>query len=310
MVALTRCSRPTLADKMAYFETAPNNTGAISPVVYAVNALRNRIRPNSSFACVDSFKSYKGAKEFQFRDMGNSLVLISLSITGGLAAYLRSDPINISTRDIVTLFIMHEPSGPPRHVCDLRWDELENQQGFEDIATYKEGECPLCKRGSTRIYISTEQFLPGHAQNEQIMLRVRHSPEGLGALLGQLVGRGVVRAHYRLEGMSHASAEVFFDLEKVFRAQDLLGITKLQKRLCHIVDQAIPAFMNRIICLDSPASVALADLVAARAKQALKRDVDVIPYAVAVTKMESLKQDDNATLVVAAAAASTKRFFA
>jgi hypothetical protein len=24
MVALTRCSRPTLADKMAYFETAPN----------------------------------------------------------------------------------------------------------------------------------------------------------------------------------------------------------------------------------------------------------------------------------------------
>jgi hypothetical protein len=286
------------------------DTGAISPVVYAVNTLRNRIRPNTAFACVGSFKSYKGAKDFKFRDMGNSLVLISLSITGGLAAHLRELHPGISDRDIVTLFILHEPAESARYVCDLRKDEEENPKGFEDVTTYKEDECVLCKRGSTRIHISTEQFLPGHAQNEQVMLRVRHSPDGLGSLLGQLVGKEVVRAHYKLQGMSHATAEVFFDLEKIFKSPNMLGMTKYQKRLRHIVDQAIPVFLNRIICLDSPASVALATVVAARAKEALGREVEVIPYNKAVERMESLKQDSHATLVVAAAAASGRSLMA
>jgi hypothetical protein len=58
--------------------------------------------------------------------MGNSLVLISLSITGGLATHLREGPPKISDRDIVTLFILHKPTASTRYLCDLRKDEEAN----------------------------------------------------------------------------------------------------------------------------------------------------------------------------------------
>src|SRR5262245_12007758 len=146
------------------------DTGAISPVVYAVNALRNRIGEKPSLACPDSFKSYKGAKDFQFRDMEHSLILISLSTTGGLSPFIRRHHPAISDRDILTLFILHEPAGSTQFVCDLRKDPTRNPQGFDRVETYKEEDCPLCRQGSTRILISTEQFLPGHGHTEQVLI--------------------------------------------------------------------------------------------------------------------------------------------
>ncbi len=285
------------------------DTGAISPVVYAVIALRNRIGTKPSFACPSSFKSYKGAKDFEFRDMEHSLVLISLSTTGGLAPFIRSHHPDISDRDILTLFILHKPTASTRFVCDLRKDPIKNPDGFDPVETYPEEDCPLCAQGSTRILISTEQFLPGHGHNEQVMIRAQHSPDWLRPFLGQFVGTGLIRAHYRLQdnaqAVSHATAEVFFDLERLFADENLLGIGRYRDLFWRRVDQAIPAVLDRIICLDSPASVKMAERVAARAKQTLGREVPVFRYSQAVERLRDLEQEESrSTLVVAAAAAS------
>jgi hypothetical protein len=301
------CCLPLFADREV--KNVYCDTGAISPVVYAVNALRNRIQPNSSFACPTSFKSYRGAKDFQFRDMESSLVLISLSITGSLAPLIRTHHANVSERDILTLFILHKPTESTLFVCDLRKHPEQNPDGFDRVETYPEEDCPLCAQGSTRILISTEQFLPGHGHNEQAMIRAQHSPEWLRPFLGQFVGTGVIRAHYRLQdnnqAVSHATAEVFFDLERLVAEGNFLGISRYRDLFCRRVDQAIPAILDRIICLDSPASCKMAEWVAARAKETLNRDVPVYRYGQAVEKMSDLEKDGSrATLVVAAAAAS------
>ncbi len=168
------CCLPCFADREVKHVYC--DTGAISPVVYAVNALRNRIGTKPSFACPSSFKSYKGVKHFEFRDMKHSLVLISLSTAGGLAPFIRGHHPGVSDRDIVTLFILHKPTASTRFVCDLRKDAETTRHGFDPIETYTEEDCPLCTQGSTRILISTEQFLPGHGHNEQVMIRAQHSP--------------------------------------------------------------------------------------------------------------------------------------
>jgi hypothetical protein len=301
------CCLPFFADREVKHVYC--DTGAISPVVYAINALRNRIGRKPSFACPSTFKSYKGAKDFQFRNMEHSLVLISLSSTGGLAPFIRARHPNISDKNILTLFMLHKPTESTQFVCDLRKDPNKNPSGFDPVETYTEEDCRLCAQGSTRILISTEQFLPGHGHTEQVMIRAQHGPEWLRPFLGQFVGTGVIRAHYRLQdnaqAVSHATAEVFFDLERLFADENLLGIGRYRDLFWRRVDQAIPAVLDRIICLDSPASVKMAERVAARAKETLDRDVPVLRYSKAVEKIRDLEQaQSRATLVVAAAAAS------
>jgi hypothetical protein len=290
------------------------DTGAITPVVYAVNALRNRIGTKPLFACPSSFKSYKGAKDFKFRDMKNSLVLISLSTMGNLAPFIRENHPGISDLDILTLFILYKPTDSSQFVCDLRKD-AKNPNGFDPVKTYKEEHCDLCAQGSTRILISTEQFLPGHGHNEQVMIRARHSPNGLGSFLGQFVGTGLIRAHYKhqdnSQAVSHATAEVFFDLEGLFVDENLRDIVKYKDLFWRRVSQAIPAVLDRIIHLDSPASEKMAELVATKARETLQGEVTLFGYSTAVERMKDLAQDKSrATLVVAAAAASGRSLLA
>jgi hypothetical protein len=101
------------------------------------------------------------------------------------------------------------------------------------------------------------------------MIRAQHSPEWLRPFLGQFIGTKLIRAHYKLQdnaqAVSHATAEVFFDLESLFADQDFLGVNKYRELFWRKVDQAIPAVLDRIICLDSPAWQKLAQRVAARA---------------------------------------------
>ena len=58
------------------------------------------------------------------------------------------------------------------------------------MTNHHESACPLCAEGSTRIVISTEQFLPGRGKTESAILRVAHSPRWLPRFLQQFVGRG------------------------------------------------------------------------------------------------------------------------
>src|SRR5262249_6319689 len=99
------------------------DTGAISPVAYAINALRGRIPPGRPAASVSSFGSYKGAPAFKFREMDRSVILISVSTSGGLARLLCKLGNDIQERDIVTLFTLSAPASTAKVACNLLKDE-------------------------------------------------------------------------------------------------------------------------------------------------------------------------------------------
>lgn len=284
------------------------DTGAISPVAYAINALRTRLGGDSTAASVSSFGSYKGLRDFHFRDMDHSVILISVSTTGGLARELCSPGNDIHEKDIVTLFTLCEPASTAKVVCNLRKDG-SNPDGFEGVRTYRERDCPFCTQGSTRIVISTEQFLPGRGKTEDLILKVSHSPKWLSAFLQQFVGTGVIRANYKSGDTHHATREVFFDLQAMFTDGDMFNIEPYKTRLWRTVDRVVPARLTRILCLDSPASRLLAE----RIKGHLGADwvdLEIVNFAEALKDDERHRRSSGATLVVAAAAASGRSLLA
>jgi hypothetical protein len=284
------------------------DTGAISPVAYAINSLRSRLRPGYPVASVSSFGSYKGLHEFKFRDMRRSVILISVSTTGGLARELCKSGNDITENDVVTLFTLEKPAGTSRAVCNLRKDE-SNPHGFEAVTTFRERECEFCRAGSNRIVISTEQFLPERGKTEDVILRVTHAPRWLTPFLKQFVGTGVIRANHRSGETNHATREVFFDLESLYAAGDLLGVEPYRTRLWRTVDRVVPARLTRILCLDSPASRGLAE----RIKTHLGTDwadLEIVTFRDVLANNEGHARSDGATLVVAAAAASGRSLLA
>jgi hypothetical protein len=285
------------------------DTGTISPVAYAINCLRQRIADNKSCASVGSFGSYKGAKDFRFRDIDNARILISLTSSGGLGPYLCEIDQNIRPESIVTLFTLCDTPGFSNRVCDLRRHKTDNPDGFEAFDGHEEGRCPLCDRGSTRVLISGEQFLPGHARVEPVVVRTKHAPSWLTAFLKRVVGKGLIRANYLSPDARHASKDIFFDMQSLFADDAMLGIDGYKKRMEWMVDQAVPAKVTRIICLDGPGSKAMATVIRDKIRDTLG-EKQIYSYSDIVPQIDKYKQNTGATLVVAEAVASGRSLMA
>jgi hypothetical protein len=280
------------------------DSGTIIPVAYAISALRKRFDPEIPAACIRSFRSYEGVRTFEFRDMARSVILLSLTITGGLPSRIKSVHTTIPNDTIVSLFALRSLPEFPNVVCDLRQHQRDNPAGFESFETYTEERCPLCASGSTCIPIAGEQFLAGHTRVEPLMLRAAHSPAWLSPFLEAVVGKRLIHANYRSHDTGHATREVFFDLEQLFRDEHLLGVGRFHRRLQWALARAIPASLTRIVHLDSPASKVMAERIAEGIRPQFPGGVTVHRYSDIRDHWREHVTETGATLVVAAAAAS------
>jgi hypothetical protein len=285
------------------------DTGTIIPVAYAVNALRKRIKPDIPFASVSSFRSYEGLKPdspagmFEFRDIERCVILISLTITGGLPAEVQKVHTTIPARVIVSLFTFRDMPKFPNVVCDLRVHR-DNPRGFPEFDTHPADNCPLCSQGSACIQIAGEQFLTGDSRVEPLILKAKHSPAWLSPFMHEVVGKNLIRANYNTPDAGHATREVFFDLESLFKDDNLLEIERYQKRFQWALARAIPASLTRIIHIDSPASKAMALMIESKVKGQFSKGIEILAYPAVRDGWREYETDEGATLIVAAAAAS------
>ena len=82
---LAYCCLPFFADREVKHIYC--DTGAISPVAYAINALQYRIPPGGKpVASISSFGSYKGVPRLSIRKLDRSVILISVSTSGASPA--------------------------------------------------------------------------------------------------------------------------------------------------------------------------------------------------------------------------------
>lgn len=284
------------------------DTGAISPIAYAINTLRLRLATGGSPfvpASIDSFGSYAGARNFKFRSMPDSVVMLSATTSEGLARYLTTIDPNITPDRIVTVFSLTDDAPRGKIVCDLRSDAHANPDGLDTIVNYAAQNCPLCRQGSQAVRIVGDQFLPGEGRTDSVVLRGDDLDqcEGLRRVLRQVVGKKFVHANHRGPGSMHASKEVYFDLMSAFSTANFLDMEAIRERFERIVDQSVPAMLQRIIHLDDPASEAMAKRVADRVRTKIG-DVPIIRYGQIAKDIGAYMTDEGATVVVAGAVAS------
>lgn len=276
------------------------DTGAIAPIACALNTLRVELDAEIERATVDSFGSYAGAMKFQFRNMPESIVLISATTSEGLARFL-VEKCNVPEGRMVTVYHLGEASFEGSLVCNLERHKTLNPDGFAPFPSYSESNCPLCLDDeSTLISIEGDQFLTGDTKTEEISL-VAADAFHLQPFLERTAGKNLVRANYSHPG-TPATNEVFFDLETMFSDETLLQIGAFQEQFKWIVDQQAPATLNRIISLDDPASKNLARLIAARLVRL--GNLPIVSVSEIKANIDGHINNDGATLVAASAIAS------
>ena len=276
------------------------DTGAIASIANAINTLRTELNSAISRATVDSFGSYSGALQFQFRNMAESYVLISATTSEGLAAFLTRE-CKVPQIKTVTIYHLGEEPFKGSLVCNLKEDEI-NPDGFKPFPSYPENDCPLCRDDeSTLIQIEGDQFLTGDTKTEEVNLIATHASH-LQPFLERTAGKNLVRANYGQQG-TPATSEIFFDLETMFADSNLLKFEYFQEQFNWIVDQHVPFSVNRIITLDDAASKNLASLIANRLESRLGK-IQVISVSEIKASLHEFTDAEGASLVTASAIAS------
>lgn len=278
------------------------DTGAIAPIACAINTLRTELNADIKRATVDSFSSYAGALKFKFRNMPESMVLISATTSEGLADLL-AEKCQVTASRTVTIYYLGEERFEGTLVCNLKRDSTLNPDGFDPFPSYPENNCPLCNDDeSTLIRIEGDQFLTGDTKTEEVSLVATHANH-LQPFLERTAGKRLVRANYSHQD-TPATNEIFFDLETMFVDDAFLKITYYQDQFNWIVDQQVPATLKRMITLDDPASKNLAQLIAKRLKARLASDVTIVSVSEVKANIDGYIEGDGATVVAASAVAS------
>ena len=276
------------------------DTGAIAPIAFSLNLLRRQLDPSIGNATIDSFGSFEGAAKFEFRNMEQSMILVSASTSGGLAKDL-DEKYGLPLSRILTIFQLSSEVVTGKVVCNLARDKRENPSGIVPFQSFDAKNCELCRENSTLIRIAGDQFLTGESTIEEVFLKAEDAKHAQDFLKSS-IGREFVRANYSEEG-TPATSEVFFDLEHLLGSENMLGMELFQNQLDWIVDHSVPASTRRILTLDDPSSQVLGRYIHRR----LQFSPDTVPLVTISEVKENLDENiltNGATVVVASAIAS------
>lgn len=278
------------------------DTGAISPIAHAVVGIRKRLDQSEPWATIDSFGSYEGMKHFQFREMSNSMVLLSASTSGGLARSLMETEPLVTHDRLATIFYLGEPMQHGAVVCDLGYHANLNPEGYEPLVSFPPHECQLCAQGSTAIPIAGDQFLPEGIRVDAVIIRAQDSPAWAGAFVKDVRGTEFVRLNYLVPHSTGATKDIFFDVQRLVEHPEMLNIGKFQTRFHRILDHGISKSVQRILHLNDAASGQMARCIHIAAN--LGADVQVIALGDVEQQLDQHIHEDGLTVVVAGVVAS------
>ncbi|HEY5942709.1 MAG TPA: hypothetical protein VIT89_07610 [Solirubrobacterales bacterium] len=276
------------------------DTASISSVAYALIAMRALFEQNLEPPTIDSFSSYDGVHDFEFLP-DHALCLISATTSGGLEEELIENDY-LQAERIVTLFYCGpKPRRSARILCDLT--RRPDQPGEPPPLSFKRAEeCDMCRRGSSTIRISGDQFLPANPKVRDVVLNAGDAPPWLGRFLEAVVGSRVLRCHGGNPGSGRAR-EVYVHLQEA--VSEVGG--RFEKALRRRLRTMVPASLSKIVYVDHPSSRALAEAVAEhfQSESGRQLDVDSILSANAVLSREvSLEGVTGSVMVIAGAMSS------
>jgi hypothetical protein len=271
------------------------DSASISQLAYAVMKLRKSANPSWKNPVVDTFRSYAGILDYDFRRARNPLCLISASTSGDMARMLSEK--GVPANKIVILFYLGDPVEVGEIIHDLSYDPLANPTGFPKIPVFSAGACPFCKQGSSRIRMSPDYFIPENPVTESLLIKRRDAPSWLRRFLSRYHGTGTMRAHY-LPGMRGFTHEIFLDVQRALTAHS--GNTHFRNCFDQVLTRTLPAALTRVIHLHDDASQAMAVHAVDVFRQFNdKKEIQIIDANSVTATPSNFIESEGTTLVVA-----------
>jgi len=285
------CALPYIAPsvRVAYLDTP-----SLYAVVSSINEQICSLNPTRPAIVADNFRSYMGLKNYKFRRIGEAVVLVSASSSGGLAREL-IDYAGFTLNQIVHVLSLAEDKNGLQIVCGLQRDLKLNPHGYlYTQSEHKAGKCKLCDSGSKAIKLQGDQFDIAGPQPEPLVVNRDDQPKTLEATLLRFVGHSVFAVGL---GRTQTSLPRQFHIN----ADTLYVAPKFSERLDYVLKANVPARIGSVVCLD-PASRTLANRVVAIATQ----NGRVAPI-IERDKLDDIRQQPEDPVVIVAATIESGR---
>ncbi len=241
------------------------DTSSIAVAAQAAVNLKKIINEHFVSPNIESFSSYHGLNEYDFRDSSNSLFLISVSSNSGLANRIYNR-IKNQTRDdyIVTLFRLPvqnaDSKSKEKHsgriLCDL--DEIALNIDKSKIFVYNlqgnNQKCLLCDNNSTSIEIIGDEFLTEKQETIPVTIREKYTPEWFGDVLDKLLKRKYISCHRMKKKGTTELRELYLDIDKLHKERHRTFNKDYNSLFEKYLNQKLPAALKLIIYLNDEAS--------------------------------------------------------
>lgn len=277
------------------FDAVYVDTSGISSLVYAIGDIAGR---GGGRIFVDSFSSYKGAREYGFTVGERPLVLISASTSSSLYREMKSQlPTHFSIR---TLFSHIQSIGSDEIFNTLRMANLFGIDGFEEIKSYDEHECRYCELGgSVPIRLTEDQFVFEQPKVSFVMPLARHASSDGTRISKMMIESGSVGMFY--DGLSG------FDLDKLYFIDVNLLIEngEFKAKVSNLLKRSMPFFVNAIVYCSDVGAKEVAELASSLCMTAHGYSPRVYSLSEFAEVVKVVKEGDlHGVLVVAACSES------
>lgn len=221
------------------------DTSSIASVLLAALILKQvRVQPT-----ILTFHSYSGLKRHPFSVDRSDLVLISASQSGTMASDLCA-LVGDSSR-ILTLFSSADPPGQTKVVCDIRFDEVLNADGFQPPREVGDAT-------KTRpIRLISEHFTVEPEPPRTVVPTVKYVPDVIKNVLPAFIGNKVLIA-LRATDVADDRSAIWIDMRELARLE--LFESWVERMVTH----RLPATTRALVQIDDDAqSAVLADAIMA-----------------------------------------------
>ena len=245
-----------------------------------------------SLPAIESFESYSAFKQdFDFVEDTDSLVFISATTSGSLAASLLSET-TFSINQVITLFHTGLPE-KQKGIFDVG-DAIPN-----GISSFKERECPFCKRGAKLIQISGDQFLPETPKHELLVIKKVNFSEKREKFFGEFATRQVLEWEKPASSIQDEKEHFFIDVVEILKAPPKTFQEDLNKN----VKRYLTRDLQKVICFDDEGSKALGERIKQYLGDAAAKELGWVT----LSELEESDVDGSASIMVVAGAITSGR---
>lgn len=280
---------------LPYLHNEPAKVYIDTPALYSlIFSLQEQLRSFEPLRLLEpiNFESYFNLEGFDFKFQDESIVLISASTTGGLAARL-IDENKFKSKQVTQLIYLGSGSSRYQAICELAKDKT-NPEGFASIHTVSADTCEPCKKHSVPIPIQGDQFTFAGPQLAPITIIEDHQRKELKDFLSCSLGTGAFQVGLGDSVQQLGDHQHFICLASLLKSKNFL------KKLDYILDRSFPAKANKIVCATKD-SRELAKHIAAR------MELPEAASLIGIDQIGEIFRDNNRPIVVVADAVESGR---